>query len=178
MIIGVMSDSHGNIENLKKAAEALTKMGAKYLIHLGDDYDDVSKVQPTSVEWIRIPGVFSDYYKDPNIVNRPVKRFENIDFLLSHTPSKHENDLPADPDPVEMTASGKVRGVFHGHTHIPRIELVGKTIWLNPGHLKDEDKKGYPPSFAAIAIEAGRISARIMELISGKELMAGVLNLK
>jgi len=37
--------------------------------------------------------------------------------------------------------------VLHGHTHVPRHERVGKTVFLNPGCIT-RPKQGTPRSFA------------------------------
>ena len=38
MKIGVMSDSHGNTEYVRQAAEYMMEAEVEYIVHLGDDY--------------------------------------------------------------------------------------------------------------------------------------------
>ncbi len=171
MRIGVVSDTHGHIENLKEALKALLEMKIEVFCHLGDDYDDMRDVNvPSEIQVIQVPGVFSEYYKDPNIPNRLIMQWEGKSFLLTHTRTSHKNDLKEDPDPEELLEKGKVDAVLYGHTHIPAIIMEGKSFLFNPGHLKDEDKKGFPPTFGLISVEKDHITAQIFELKTQKIL--------
>ncbi len=44
--------------------------------------------------------------------------------------------------------------LLHGHTHVPRNEMVGKTRFLNPGAVSKANK-GAPPSFAWLDLKGG-----------------------
>ena len=37
-------------------------------------------------------------------------------------------------------------------------------LFVNPGHLKKEDKKGFPPTFAILDIEDRKVTVRILDL--------------
>ncbi len=175
MRIGVLSDSHNHWDNLRLAVRKLIEEGSvDIIIHLGDDYDDTRVIERPDIELLRIPGVFSSYYRDPRIPNRLVKEFSNWKFLLTHAPAAHENDLSTDRDPEDIIAKEKINIVFHGHTHIPRIEEKDHVLWINPGHLKTKDKKGYPPSYALMEIEENQLKVRIIDLIKGKEILAKI----
>lgn len=70
MRVGVVSDSHGEIENLRKAARWLVdKQNVEVIVHLGDNYDDTSVLENLGVRIVKVPGVFSNYYQDANIPN-------------------------------------------------------------------------------------------------------------
>ncbi len=174
MKIGVVSDSHGHIENLRRALRALLEEGIEVFCHLGDDYDDLEAVEvPSGVEVLRVPGVFSEYYRDPSIPNRVLKEWGGKRFLLTHTRSRHQNDLPDDLDPEVLVKEGRVDVVFYGHTHIPEVSVRDEVLFLNPGHLKDEDKKGHPPTYGMVEVEGGRVGAKIFDLYSGEILYEG-----
>ena len=53
-------------------------------------------------------------------------------------------------------APAGVNLVLHGHTHVPRDEMLGCVRWLNPGCVSRP--RGVPPSFAWLTVEAGKIS--------------------
>jgi len=167
MKIGIVSDSHGEVENLKDAVDWLVDGGAEKIIHLGDDYDDAEGLK---IEVIRVPGVFSRYYKDPEIPNRRIEEIEGWRVLLTHTEQSHENDLPTDIKPEEVIERREVELVLCGHTHIPKIEEKGGILYINPGHLKKKDKKGYPPSFASVEFTREKVDAKIIDLKS-KEII-------
>ena len=171
MKIGVVSDSHGHVENLRQAVKDMHEAGVEVIVHLGDDYDDVkalSHQDETSI--IQVPGVFSTYYQDPRIPNRVIEEWEGVRVLLTHTPEAHKNDLPTDLDPAAVVARGEVRMVLSGHSHIPEVKEEGEVVWVNPGHVKDDDKKGYPPTYALLEITGTEIRVRIVDLYAGQAL--------
>lgn len=177
MKIGVLSDSHKNIRNLKKAFEYLRDVeNIDLAIHLGDDYSDVKAIEGFSlplfgakkVPVIKIPGVYDPEYKDPKITNRMIKEYDGWKVLITHSPNRHENDLPDDVDPDMASQSLGVNIILHGHTHMPRIEERGNIFFINPGHLKDDDKKGSPPTFAVLEVSREEIQVRIIGLMDHK----------
>lgn len=171
MRIGVVSDSHGQVDNLRRAVTAMTKAGVEVIVHLGDDYDDVKALSDREgVPIIQVPGVFSTYYRDPAIPNRIIEKWAGVRVLLTHTPEGHENDLPTDLKPEEVAAGEEVRMVLFGHSHIPAATAEGGVVWVNPGHLKDQDKKGYPPTYALLEIAGAEIGVRIVDLFAGRDL--------
>ncbi len=176
MKIGLLSDSHGNVKNLEQAADYLVKEArVDSLVHLGDDFDDTSVLDKYSIPVIKIPGVFSPYYKDPKIINRAIKDFGGTKVLISHTDKAHENDLPDDLDPEEVVSAKLVKVVFYGHSHVPLVDERGGILFVNPGHLKDEDKKGFLPSFAIVEIKDDEIEATVLSLKDKTKIVSGKL---
>jgi len=148
MKVGVFSDSHGEIKNLEKAADVAVSIGVDLLIHLGDDYDDAAVLNKYGLRVLKVPGIYSDYYLSPDIPNRVIEIICGKRVLLSHTSSSSQNDLKEDLKPEKLIAGGEIDFLFYGHTHIPFAGERNGIIALNPGHLKEKDKRGYPPSFA------------------------------
>ncbi len=174
MRIGVVSDTHGHKDNLKKVFELLVEKNIDVFCHLGDDYDDMRIIKaPENIKIVQVPGVFSDYYKDPKIPNRITEVWNGKRFLLTHTRTVHKNDLEGDPDPEALVKEGKIDVMLFGHTHIPAIIMEGKTLLFNPGHLKDEDKKGFSPTYGILEVEKNTVLAQIFELFSGKVIYQG-----
>jgi len=164
MRVGVVSDSHGEIENLRKAARWLVdKQNVEVIVHLGDNYDDTSVLENLGVRIVKVPGVFSNYYQDADIPNRVVETFNGRKVLITHTECCHENDLPDDIKPDEIVSKKAVDVVLYGHTHIPRIEQKQSILYINPGHLKTEDKKGYSSTVAVVDFK-DQISVNIFNL--------------
>ena len=46
--------------------------------------------------------------------------------------------------------------VLHGHTHVPRDEIVGGVRWLNPGCVSRP--RGQPPSYAWLTVADGKLT--------------------
>ena len=173
MRIGVVGDSHGNLENLRMAADYLVhERGVELLIHLGDNYEDADVLAEYGVSLLRVPGVYSDLYKDPGVANRLIEEFLGWRVLVTHSPKSHENDLPQDPKPEVLAAKGEVDIILYAHTHIPAIEEKEGVLWVNPGHLKDVDKKGYPPSMAILELQRDSVRAEVLSLKSKEVLQS------
>lgn len=169
MKIAVLSDTHGNIEYLTELAEYLIKNGICILIFLGDECEDIEHIKHLFNEVIWVPGVYCQHYRDKNIPHRIIKDFNGVRFLITHTPTSHANDFPEDIKPENVTKE-QVDVVLYGHTHIPNIETKSGIIWVNPGHLKKEDKKTPYQSFAIIDLDNRNI--KIIEFLSKAELMS------
>ena len=163
MKIAVLSDSHGNLGNIKKIGRYLReKAKVSLIVHLGDEYDDVDILKDLGVEIIKVPGINSSYYQDPDTPNRIVKDIEGIKVLITHSLDPNSNDLPQDKNPKDIIKEENIGLVFYGHTHIAKVEEKNNVIFVNPGHLRDFDKKGNFASFAIVEIKDKKISAQII----------------
>lgn len=162
MKLGIISDTHKHIVNLSAAVAFLKEAGVDKLIHLGDDYGDMDEVGERGA--IRVPGVYCDAYQDEKIPNRLVENFAGWRFLLTHTLAAHANDLAADLKPEVLIEARQVNVVLYGHTHVPEIRQEHAIIFFNPGHMKNEDKRGSPPCFGYIELTIDRMLARIYRL--------------
>lgn len=174
--IGVLSDSHGHLENLSRAIKTLTGLGITVLCHLGDDEEDILAAEvPQEIEVHWVPGVFSPRYRDPETKKRLILEVAGWKVLLTHTLYRHEQDLPDEPDLAALVQEQGIRIILYGHSHVPEVKVGGGSLLLNPGHLKDEDKKGYPPTFGLLDLGDEGARGRIFELFAGGLLMEGRL---
>lgn len=162
MKLGVISDTHRHIVNFSKAVDFLQDRSVDKIIHLGDDYSDVDELGERGV--LRVPGVFSDAYQDVKIPNRMVENFGGWRFLLTHTVSSHPNDLSGDLVPEDLIRDKRVNVVLYGHSHVPDIKQEHGIIFFNPGHLKNEDKKSFPPTFGYIELSIADLVVRLYSL--------------
>lgn len=69
---------------------------------------------------------------------------DGVRFYLTHVP-------PASAPPGFSV-------VLHGHTHVPRDEVIGGVRWLNPGCIT-RPRHGGRPSFAWLTVERGRLTS-------------------
>lgn len=56
MKVGVVSDRHGNLAYLKRAAERLSQEDVEIIIHLGDDFKDTNILSEFDVKVLRVRG--------------------------------------------------------------------------------------------------------------------------
>jgi putative phosphoesterase len=163
-----VSDTHGNLENLRAAVREITaREEIDLFIHLGDDYEDAEVFDESGHAYLRVPGVFHSLYGDRRVPNRLIKEFDGWKFMLSHTRESHPHDLSDDPKPEVLAASGRVDVLLFGHLHVPSLEAKNGVLLVNPGHLKEKDKRGFAPGYAVLDIGPGRIEARLIELGTG-----------
>jgi len=164
MRVLVISDSHGEIDNIIQISKVVREENISKVIHLGDDYDDVNFLIKEGIEIERVPGVFSGYYSEKDIPNRKILEIEGWRVLLTHTKERHENDLPDDIRPEDQIRNGSIDIVLYGHTHVSAIGMEGAVYLINPGHLKSDDKHGFEPSYAVLDITNDSIDVVIKEL--------------
>ncbi len=169
MLVGVVSDTHGNRKGMALLAERLKALKVAVVLHLGDDYKDISTLQDAGFKVIAVPGAFCPEYAQAQVPNRPVVELEGVKLLLSHTPQRHKCDLKDDPDP--QAPPPKVKGVLYGHTHTPALEKRRGILWVNPGHLMNRIDKGHPPTFALLHLSPQGLSVEIRRLEDGGVVM-------
>ncbi len=153
MIIGIISDTHGNRRMMHQVADYLTaRHKADLLIHVGDDYSDAEELAMAGHAIKMVPGLWCPEYADHRIPNTIVEPVDGITISAAHA----DKDLSA----RELAATV----VLTGHTHVARIEKLGKSVHLNPGHLKSKFDRGQRPSYAVITTSADKIGIAIYEL--------------
>ncbi len=131
MKIAVIADTHGRFPD----SVATQIREADEIWHLGDfcDLSTLEAVKALSPPFFAVLGN-NDYNLDlpPHLI---LER-EGKTFRLIHIP-------PSRPGGVDF--------VLHGHTHVPRDEMVGSTRVLNPGCIS-RPNRGAPASFAWLEI--------------------------
>ncbi len=152
MILGVMSDTHGNGELMHLAAVAMTRVyGADVLFHLGDDYRDALELSRMGYDVRMVPGLWCPEYLDTRIPKRLIETFDGLDVACAH----------ADKDLRHTERAAGI--VLTGHTHTPNLTLIGRTFYINPGHLTARTNRGQPASYAIVAIDAANVTASIRD---------------
>ncbi len=153
MIIGVISDTHGNRRMMHEVADYLrARHDAKLLFHVGDDYADAEELAMAGHPIKMVPGLWCPAYANHRIPNAIVEHVDGITISAAHA----ERDLRA----RELAATV----VLTGHTHVARIEKLGHSVHLNPGHLKSKLDRGERPSYAVITTREQDIEIAIHEL--------------
>jgi len=163
MKIGVMSNSHGNIEYVRKASEYMMDEEVEYIIHLGDDYHDARILDILPANVIKVPGVYEALYQDASVPNRLVKDIAGLKILITHTKDSHRQDMPGDKIPEEYIVSRQVDMVLFGHSHAFSARVEGGILMVNPGHLKTEDKTG-EATLAILDIKDSKVEVKIVNI--------------
>ena len=137
-MIGIVSDSHDNLEAIREAVVFLNDQNVSMVLHAGDF------VAPFTVrEWknLKCPfhGVFGNNDGERKGLTRAysemgteLKEFEEINFEGKKIALYHgtiTEFLSA------IISGGEYDVVVRGHTHNPEIKKEGKTLVINPGEL-------------------------------------------
>ena len=150
MKIAIVSDTHNNMANFKKAIDWIKKEEISLILHCGDIssqemINDAKKLFNGDIKFVR----------------------GNADFNLD-LPEKMELEVGGKkiafthfPDIAKKLAqSMKFDLVFYGHTHRPWDEKINNTHMINPGELAGQF---YKPSFAIYDTQAGKLELKILE---------------
>jgi uncharacterized protein len=138
MKIGILSDTHNELDNLLAALEVFKKNQIEYLIHCGDLTDPYLVQHFTGFQVIYLlgnldheTGKLEKFFKVDNSDNTInmlyTGHFDGVSIAAAH--GHLEGSI------FELTSSGKYAYVFHGHTHRKRDEKIGSTRVINPGAL-------------------------------------------
>ncbi len=132
MLLGVLSDTHDHLDNIKRAVELFNEKGVDLVIHAGDL---VSPFSLDPLEALEAPwrGVFGNNEGEiPFLLEKARGRLGTAPLELELEGQKvlvkHFHHYVE-----ELALSGKYGLIIYGHTHGSRVEKVGKTWVLNPG---------------------------------------------
>ena len=157
MIIGVISDTHGNRKLMHHVADWMkAKHGVELIIHVGDDYPDAQELVLAGHNVRMVPGLWCDEYHDGRVPKRIIVPCDGITISAAHA----EKDLGA----TELAASI----VLTSHTHVAKIEKLGRSVHVNPGHLKHPKlDRGQRPSYAIVSTAPHEVEIAIHEIDGG-----------
>jgi hypothetical protein len=138
MQIGVLSDTHDNLDNLLTVLETFRNRGIETVIHCGDltDFNLVSHF--SDFRFIYLIGNI-DYA--PETIRKRVEKMREDNFAglvfrgkldgvsVAATHSHIEGKV------MELVQEKRHDWIFHGHTHERRDETVHGTRIVNPGAL-------------------------------------------
>jgi putative phosphoesterase len=157
MRIGIISDTHDNLNNLKTALEILEQSEIRILLHCGDLSGPAAVEAMSGFDtWIARGNVDHHPELEPTVqealgngrlAERHRLGLEGRSALLVH--GHREAELR------RVISAGEYAYVFHGHTHRRRDEPVGRTRVINPGALGG--MRWQQRSFCILDLESDRV---------------------
>jgi len=155
MLIGVISDTHGDVTRTRDALNTFAVHGVERIIHCGD-----IGTHAIIEEYGRWPTHFvaGNVDGDCEFLRPRIEElgqtycgeFGSVDwegcpiaFLHGHNSRRL----------IETISSGHWDLVCHGHTHAPKLERVGPTVVLNPGAVS----RGHPCSVALVDLPSMQV---------------------
>lgn len=160
MLIGIISDTHDHLANLRRALELLKARGAELVLHAGD-FVSPFVAEPFRETGLRVIAVFGNNDGDRLFLRQRFSEVGELHF------GPHELELGGrkillmhEPRALEaLVASGRYDLVVYGHTHRPEVR-PGQTLVVNPGELG-----GWLTGRGTLAlVDLKRLQAEILEL--------------
>ncbi len=150
MRLGIVSDSHGHVELTRPAVRMLESLEVERVLHCGDigsaEVVELFAAWPTDF-------VFGncDFHRDQ--LGAAVEAtgqtchgaFGELEIAGCRVALLHSDDRRKFD---EVTTSGVYDLVCYGHTHVAKVEQIGKTLVVNPGAIYRAD----PHSLAIVEL--------------------------
>jgi len=157
MRIGLLSDSHGELEPLQRALEKLGDVDL--ILHAGDLYQDALWVsKQTEAEVLAIAGNCDVFSMAPQDRMLEVQGFQ---LLLVHG---HRQNIKHGYDRlIEAAQTRDADIVVFGHTHHPIVFCAEDIVFINPGSVSDG--RGSEVSYGLIEITNKGIEANTFPLV-------------
>ncbi len=137
MLIGVVSDSHGQVELTRAAVRMLESLTPEVVLHCGDiGSPQIPELfRPWPVHY-----VFGNVDRDELILRAAIQaaghtchgRFGDFTLAGRKIALLHSDDARRFRQTIQ---SGEYDLVCYGHTHVAEHHLEGKTLVLNPGAI-------------------------------------------
>jgi putative phosphoesterase len=143
MRIGVVSDTHNNLKNVRRIVELFNESGVERVIHTGD----ISQAKTLdALAGLKVPltGVFGNNDEERESLEAAIARHG---FTFAEPPLElvwHERRIIVVHDPLEFNGhlAQHHELALHGHTHRHRHEVRNRTLIFNPGECAGH-MKGY-----------------------------------
>ena len=151
MKVLVLSDSHGNIDNMIQAVE---REAPRMIFHLGDCWRDAERLRDRFPE-LPLEQVYGncDYFRGSRDAEKLLYLGDKRVLLChGHTYGVKQSLLTAG-----LAAEEQDLDLFlFGHTHKPLVDKRGKTLFLNPGSIGDYAR----PTYGIVTLENEKLDAR------------------
>lgn len=135
MLIGILSDSHDHVRNIEKGVKIFKGRDVNLVLHAGD-FCSPFTIPP--FDGLNLKGVFGnndgDHYlilqKFSEIGAAHLGSFGEVAVDNKTIALYHGTDTPITK---ALEQCGKYDVVVSGHTHEKKVEMIGRTLAVNPG---------------------------------------------
>lgn len=157
MRIGVVSDTHGKAEFLRKALEQMGHIDM--LIHAGDHYRDALSISKQT--GITVTAVVGNCDWDTFGPQEEVLEIEGHRILVVHG---HLYGVKSGNEKLaELLREGRYDLVIYGHSHMPEITPLPQGYLMNPGSLSSP-RRGSQRTYGIVEISKNSLVPHIYEL--------------
>ena len=163
MRFAIISDTHGNAANFKKAVKWLNKENIKLILHAGDIGNPESlqeSLEDFNGEFLGVLGNMDRDFKI-DIEKYQSKKAKVFEEILETEAGGKKIAVTHKPEPARELAETKEYDlVFYGHTHKPYLEKIKDCFLINPGELAGQMFK---PCFAVYNTDTEKLELKILE---------------
>ena len=158
MLVAIMSDSHDNIWNLRKALDIVKGRQAGLIIHCGDFIAPFMLKELDSID-IPVHGVFGNNDGDQHMLTKmALTMLNNIQLYGLVGQVNVEGFTIGFTHYVQMgegfVSAGDCQLVCFGHSHEHEIRQIRDTTLINPGEVMGKDGS---PGFCFVDSKSGKI---------------------
>ena len=165
MLVGIMSDSHGDAAATAVAVSLLEGLGAEHFFHCGDICSisvlDELAGRPCTFVWGNCDDVTPSLKKYVRTLGLPWPEAHTRVELAGRRIALFHGHEPAFPD---ATNDNGIDYLFHGHTHLYADRRIGKFRVINPGALH----RANPRTCALLDLLTDEL--RILRIDNGQEV--------
>lgn len=136
--IGIISDTHDNIENILKAVKEFNSRHVEIVLHAGDFVSPIAVESFAGIKLVGIlgnndtdiPGLTSAFNKIDGELKGEIFEavYDGMKLVIYHGTSSSRKEF--------LIKSGKYDMVIYGHTHRKASNKIGRTLVINPGTAK------------------------------------------
>ncbi len=153
----VLSDSHGNVDNMARAVELTQPRG---VLHLGDGWRDVDGLRAL---YPRLPVEQVPGNCDPGSFEPPERVLildgHRVLIAHGHTLGVKQGLLRAQYRALEQNADI----LLFGHTHVPLVDAACRPMLLNPGSIGDPLR----PTYGVLEFRDGQCLPAVFRISEG-----------
>ncbi len=164
MKVGVISDTHDNLDAIKKALEVFREKGVEFILHAGDIVAPFSLV-PFKEYSGRFVGVFGNNEGEVLLLRERARElglklsgwFEEVVLDGKRIALYHGTYKTI----VEALVKSQMFDVVvYGHTHMVHVAREGRTLVINPG-----EACGYVTGKRTVAVlDTGKMEVEVIQL--------------
>ncbi|NOZ25248.1 MAG: metallophosphoesterase [Nitrospirae bacterium] len=159
MLVGLISDTHDNVDRIAEAVSVFNEKGVSLVIHAGD-FTSPFSLKPFGDLKADFVGIYGNNDGDKLLLRdrskgRIHRQPHKFTFADKRIIVMHEPDLVDD-----LAASGHFDLIVYGHTHRAEVQRIDDTLVVNPG---EAGHWLYGKATVAV-VDIGRMEADIIPL--------------
>ncbi len=166
MIIGILSDTHGNVSGWNDALKIFERESVELILHCGDILEPFARsgsplrsaMNKSPIPVLAVIGNM-DAPRDLELLDFPVVPLALIQDGSARIVATHGNQLGDRHAAYRQARSLGARFFVRGHTHSPQLEKMRGVYLLNPGSAGQPRGKDLRPTAMVLSPAAIRLYA-------------------